>query len=178
VSIPRVHARILIVGAWLAGAGIATAGSLYAVSLLGQGIIGPSGHQLNVAAVNRALADDTTDPSGRGTPSSPTASPTPATSPSPAASPTPRHTPDKSSGTLLTSRGGNVVASCQPGGAYLLSWSPQQGYQTAAVLRGPAAQAQVTFRSSQIEVNLVVTCHGTVASGSASVDNSWGDDGE
>ena len=43
-------------GAWLLGAGTATAGSLLAVSLLGQGIADTQGQQLTAAAVNRALA--------------------------------------------------------------------------------------------------------------------------
>src|SRR5215831_7378886 len=44
------------VGAWLLGAGTATAGSLLAVSLLGQGIAETTGQQLTTAAVNQALA--------------------------------------------------------------------------------------------------------------------------
>jgi len=49
--------RILAgVGAWLLGAGTATAGSLLAVSLLGQGIADSPGQQLTAAAVNQALA--------------------------------------------------------------------------------------------------------------------------
>ena len=45
------HVRILAgVGAWLLGAGTATAGSLLAVSLLGQGIADSPGQQLTAAA--------------------------------------------------------------------------------------------------------------------------------
>ena len=54
--------RILAgVGAWLLGAGTATAGSLLAVSLLGQGIADSPGQQLTTAAVNRALARENQD---------------------------------------------------------------------------------------------------------------------
>ena len=54
--------RILAgVGAWLLGAGTATAGSLLAVSLLGQGIADSPGQQLTAAAVNRALAREAQD---------------------------------------------------------------------------------------------------------------------
>jgi hypothetical protein len=49
--------RILVgVGAWLLGVATATAGSLLAVSLLGQGIADSPGQQLTAAAVNQALA--------------------------------------------------------------------------------------------------------------------------
>ena len=51
--------RILFgVAAWLLGAATATAGSLLAVSLLGQGITGASGPLLTQDAVNRALASE------------------------------------------------------------------------------------------------------------------------
>ena len=53
------HRRILFgVAAWLLGAATATAGSLLAVSLLGQGITGSSGQLLTQDAVNRALASE------------------------------------------------------------------------------------------------------------------------
>lgn len=183
MTLGKVHARILIVGAWLLGAGTATAGSLIAVSLLGQGIIGSSSQQLTVAAVNRALASETAEP-----PAAPSKPPSPAApeSASPFPSPKPHQpspTPASSSapppspaGTLLTSSGGNVVAACASAGAYLLSWSPQQGYEAVSVVRGPAAQAKVTFRSSRNEVNMVVSCQGGVPAATSSTDNSWGDD--
>jgi hypothetical protein len=54
--------RILIgVGAWLLGVAAATAGSLLAVSLLGQGIADSPGQQLTAAAVNQALAREASE---------------------------------------------------------------------------------------------------------------------
>jgi hypothetical protein len=54
-----VHRRILFgVAAWLLGAATATAGSLLAISLLGQGITGSSGQLLTQDAVNRALGSE------------------------------------------------------------------------------------------------------------------------
>ncbi len=51
--------RVLVgTGAWLLGAATATAGSVLAVSLLGQGIADSSSQQLTVAAVNQALANE------------------------------------------------------------------------------------------------------------------------
>jgi hypothetical protein len=50
------------------------------------------------------------------------------------------------------------VATCQPAGAYLVSWSPQQGYEVGDIIRGPAATARVTFESRVNEVTMVVSC--------------------
>lgn len=68
------------VGAWLVGVGAATAGSLLAVSLLGQGIATSNSQQLTAVAVNRALAAEATE--------SPGAVPATTSAPSPAPSAT------------------------------------------------------------------------------------------
>jgi hypothetical protein len=51
-----------------------------------------------------------------------------------------------------------VVATCQSAGAYLISWSPMQGYQVGDVFRGPAATARVTFESRAGHVSMLVSC--------------------
>jgi serine/threonine-protein kinase len=183
------HRRILFgVTAWLLGAATATAGSLLAIAVLGQGITGSSGQLLTQDAVNKALASEATEASP---PDSPTATAagkpamataTPAASPSAApatasAAPTPPATPPEPSpatttaappaagdGTVLTSSGGEVVASCQAGGVYLISWSPLQGYEVDSVARGPAATARVTFASNVTLVTMVVSCSAGVPS--------------
>lgn len=92
----------------------------------------------------------------------PTAAPTPkpaksaATGPSaPAAS---SAAPQPTAGTLLTSAGGSVEASCKPGGAYLISWSPAQGYEVGDVVRGPAAVASIQFERLTTELDMTVSC--------------------
>src|SRR5439155_12282407 len=50
---------------------------------------------------------------------------------------------------VLTSTGGTVVARCVDGGAYLVSWSPAQGYRAEEVRRGRAAVARVSFAASR-----------------------------
>ena len=172
--------RILAgVGAWLFGAGTATAGSLLAVSLLGQGIAASPSQQLTGAAVNRALARESRGP-GQDVPSatpsplhtSGTARPaatrttarrpvrvSPASStvtaaPSAATSPGPQ----AAAGTVLTSPGGTVLAECLAAGTYLVSWSPTQGYETSDVTRGPAATARVVFESAAKSVTMTLTC--------------------
>jgi hypothetical protein len=59
---------------------------------------------------------------------------------------------------LLTSEGGTLVASCAGARAYLVSWSPQQGFGSTDVVRGPAINARVTFIGGQLTVTMVVSC--------------------
>lgn len=174
--------RILVgVGAWLLGATTATAGSLLAVSLLGQGIADSPGQQLTTAAVNRALAHEAdeatatspaplpsvTRPPATGTPGPPApavqpqrteVSPSARTSASRPASASPPAAAQTGAGTVLTSPGGTALAECGSAGAYLVSWSPTQGYETGDVTRGPAATTRVTFESDANSVTMTVTC--------------------
>jgi hypothetical protein len=170
------------VGAWLLGTVAATGGSLLAVSMLGQGIDASPGQQLTVAMVNRALASETTE-----TPSPlPTPTPSPSVqlggvavpitraSPAPSRASTPA-SQQPSPGTVLSSAGGTVVAVCNQG-AYLQSWSPQQGFEANGVVRGPASTAQVSFVSSQEQVTMLVTCSGGTPSATVHT-TSWGGGG-
>jgi hypothetical protein len=193
------------VGAWLLGVGAATAGSLLAVSLLGQGIATGASQQLTTAAVNRALAAEASESPG-GAPAT-TSAPSPAPSatrsyqaqvsrstlpqtgatPSarasrsrPAASPSAQPTAAAGpASTVLTSSGGTVVADCRPGGAYLVSWSPVPGYEVGTVIRGPAVTARVTFSSAANSVTMTVSCSAGVPTATSTVGSSggWGDDG-
>jgi len=145
--------RIVIgAGAWLLGAAAATAGSLLVVSELGEGISAPAGQQSTVAAAEQAQASQ---PAAR-----------------PSATPTPRPHSRKArksgisaaggtastGGTVLTSSGGTVVAQCAAAGTFLVSWSPQQGFQASSVARGPATTAQVVFATTASRVTMVVSC--------------------
>jgi hypothetical protein len=175
-----VHRRILFgVVAWLLGAATATAGSLLAISLLGQGITGNSGQLLTQDAVTRALASEAAEASPSAAASDaggPTASPSARTAPAASATasatdaPAPGQGADTATGsppgggTVLTSAGGEVVAGCQAAGAYLISWSPLQGYEVSGVNRGPAATARVTFGSATQQVSMVVSCSAGVPS--------------
>lgn len=190
MSLRNVSARFLIgVGAWLLGAGAATGGSLLAVSLLGRGIVAPApSQQLTVTAVNRALASE-----AKAARSSPTATPKPSPSGSPSPVPSPRRlkfkrpappasTPTttapapQATSSVLTSGGGSVVAQCQSAGAYLVSWSPQQGYAAAIVTRGPAAVAQVRFSDTQRTVIMKVSCSGGVPTATTTVHRHFHDE--
>jgi hypothetical protein len=170
---------LLAVGAWLLGVVGATAGSLVAVSLIGQSITGPSAQQLTVTAVNQALADAGQTPPAASRQTPPAASPSPGRSvparPRPAAPsrhrtappapPAPVSTPPPT-GTLLSSAGGSVLADCRAGGVYLISWSPQPGYEADDVIRGPGVTARVMFMAGIRGVRMVVSCTGSVPSAS------------
>ena len=185
MSLGGVSARFLVgVGAWLLGAGAATGGSLLAVSLLGRGIIAPAaGQQLTVAAVNRALASEAAEAPRPSPTATPSATPSPAPPPRhlkarPAAPTTPvvaAPAPQPTSA-VLTSVGGTVVARCEAAGAYLVSWSPQQGYAGAGVIRGPAAVVQAKFGNGQRVVVMKVSCSGGVPSATVT-SHKWSDDG-
>ncbi len=141
------HSRILLgVAAWLVGASAATGGSLLAVSALGQGMTPAAEEQLSVAAVNRALAKEAAERTAA-VPRRSATRPASLTGSSSSATrhPAPPPSPGTTGGTVLTSEGGTVVASCAGARAYLVSWSPQQGFGSSDVVRGPAINAQVTF---------------------------------
>jgi len=181
VILGRVSARFLAgVGAWLLGAAAATGVSLLAVSALGQGLAPAPSQQLTVAAVNHALAVEAAEATGpaalmrpvkssatplapRPKKGSPPPSATPATPTTPAA-PAPQPAT-----TVLASVGGTLVAGCQPAGAYLVSWSPAQGYEVSWVSRGPAANAKVVFEGLRNLVTMVVSCRGGVPAASTTV---------
>jgi hypothetical protein len=116
-------------------------------------------------------------PSGRPASADPTASPSPHPTSSASATPTPTPSPTQSTPppTVLTSQGGSVVAECLPGGAYLLTWSPTQGYEAGQVIRGPASTAQVTFESNANNVRMAVSCSTGVPTATTTVTS--GDDG-
>ena len=68
------------------------------------------------------------------------------------------------------------MASCEAAGAYLVSWSPQQGYEILSVVRGPAATAVAKFTDEQRVVTMKVSCGTGAPTATTSVHRS-GDDG-
>jgi hypothetical protein len=189
VSLPGVSARFFVgVGAWLLGAAAATGGSLFAVSLLGQSLAPAPSQQLTVTAVNRALAGEAAEGPRSAPPATPSASPSPRparrhpqprrSAPAAPAAATPAATAPAPQATsaVLTSSGGTVLASCGTGGAYLVSWSPQQGYEILSVVRGPVATAVAKFANEQRVVTMKVSC-GTGSPTATTSVHRPGDDG-
>jgi hypothetical protein len=188
------------VGAWLIGVGAATAGSLLAVSLLGQGIAASTSQQLTESAVQHALAVEKTETQGTNAATTGSPSPTPSVArphqarlsqglPENQATPSARASGSRAasspsaqptatpSSTLLSSQGGTVVADCRPGGAYLLSWSPAPGYEVGAETRGPALIARVIFNSAANSVTMMVSCSAGVPSSTNVISGSGGGGG-
>ena len=163
------------VGAWLLGAGAATGGSLLAVSALGQGLAPAPSQQLTVTAVNDALASEkaeATPPTAVRSPMPPVSSSATPLAPRPKkSSPAPSAPAPQPGTTDLISAGGSVVAGCQPEGAYLVSWSPAQGYEANLKIRGPAANAKVTFADPHKTVTMTVSCSGGVPSAATRVSH-------
>ena len=172
---------MLGVSAWLLGALSATAGSLYAVDQLGQGLLEQHAGQISMAMVNAELAQENVSQA-----------PAPSPSPSPSAAPRHSRTPDKrtasapihrparhvpaNAGKLLNSAGGTAAATCQNGLAHLQYWSPQQGFAVHHVQAGPTSVAEVTFTDSSGGVVLHVTCSSGVPAGHVSTFQ-WGGGG-
>jgi hypothetical protein len=158
--------------AWLLGALTATAGSLYAVDQLGQGLLEQHSKQVSVAMVNAELALESSGNAGR----APTQSPRASVSPAGAGGTTRAGAPDKAkplnsrkasapvagaADKLLTSAGGTAEAICRGGLARLLYWSPAQGFDVFRVQPGPASDASVTFTDPTGGVTMRIACTGS-----------------
>ena len=181
------HPRVLLaVAAWLVGASAATGSSLLAVSVLGQSMNPAAGTQLGVEAVNHTPAKKAAERAAAKPRRPVPPSATPTTAPSSAGRhPASPRSPDSTGGSVLTSQGGTLVASCAGTRAYLVSWSPQPGFGSSGVVRGPATNARVTFTSGQLTVTMVVSCAAGVPTATpvavsawSGAANTWGGDGE
>jgi hypothetical protein len=158
-----VKGRILVsVSAWLAGAVVATSGTLVAVSWIGQGISAAPVRTLSGDQVNSALAQMSPSVPDASGPDSADASPSASPSATAPVSQSPSAAPATSAPRTLTSAGGSIIAVCVGSSAYLTSWSPAQNYQIAAVRRGPAPLARVIFQSGLSRVYLGAVCHNGV----------------
>jgi hypothetical protein len=180
-----VSARFLAgLGAWVVGAGAATGGSLFAVSLLGQSLSPAPTQQLTVAAVNHALHNEAVA-AAKAARARPTPSPSPTESTPPpvhlkirrSPKPTPSPTPSPSQASeVISSAGGTVTATCIGAHPHLSSWIPQQGYQIQNHANG-STEATVTFGDWQSTVIVQVTCVNGVPSAVVYVNGGDGGGG-
>ena len=155
--------RIVIgAGAWLLGAAAATAGSLLVVSELGEGMSAPPGQSTVAAAEQAQASQPVAQPSATATRAHSTGG----------KSRTGAGGTASTGSTVLTSTGGTVVAQCAPAGAFLVSWSPQQGFQASTVARGPATTARVVFAATASTVTMVVSCASGAPAAATSVTNA------
>jgi hypothetical protein len=165
-----VSSRFLVgLGAWLLGAATATTGSMIAVNELAHGLLDAQAQAqpLGGTTVNADFeprANSTGSASAVSDPPAGRAN-TPAVKVAHSATPSPNAAatgspPPNSGGTLLESSAGSVMATCESAGAYLLYWSPDQGYEADDVFRGPAAVASVLFQSTTTSIVMRVSCSG------------------
>ncbi len=171
------RSRILIgTSAWVLGAVAATTGSLYAANQLARGLLEQNVAQVTIAKVNAELAAENRDGAAATSPSPGPASSSSAKAKSPKARPSATGPSTTNPGQLLTASDGTVMAVCQPGGAYLVYWSPQQGFEAEHVYRGPLQVASVTFVNTSGSGEIVkVSCSGTTPVANVS-PVGWHDD--
>lgn len=155
-----IYRAALVLGAWTATAAAAVVAGLAAVSVLGEGITDQTTKPMTAAQVRDELAE----------PAPTSSSPAPV-SPSPtgarrkpkatAEDPAKTVTPSPTGITrILNSRGGSVLARCVNDTAYLVSWTPLQGYSADAARRGPAPTVSVEFQSGDRRIAVIVSCSG------------------
>jgi hypothetical protein len=148
-AVIRLRPVAFVVAAWILGATTSVGVGLLALTLVGEDLRGDASRPLTADAA--VVAEQ---------PSALVPTPTAASSPTPSASATePTATGDDR---RLSSPGGDVVARCTTAGAYLVYWSPGQGFRTDHVNRGPAQIATVSFEGPTSEVRLTITCAGSV----------------
>lgn len=141
------HGRVLTaLIAWVAGAATAVAVGLFALSSIDFGL------------ANRSTAQPLGEPQSAAPSAEPSQSPTA----------DPPSAPPGGIERIITSDGGSVVARCTPAGAYLVSWSPAQGFRSDDVRRGPAASARVAFERPGRKYVITVKCVGGMPQGSVS----------
>jgi hypothetical protein len=155
VTVRRLLPSVL---AWTVGAVAAVGVGMLAVSLIGDGLSTRTGQPLTSDAIARespsASAPRQSPPSvsvsaGRETGSKLAPSTRSTGPPTPAARPISRP---------ITTSGGTAIVRCTGGLAYLVSWSPREGYTYDNVDRGPAQRVRVRFRSDEDKVDIRVTC--------------------
>jgi hypothetical protein len=151
--VPRLWPGLASALAWTIGVTVSLIVGLFALRFVGAGL----DHEAALPAGADTVV--TVSPTASPMPSvSPSAAPT-TTAPPPVVTPQPAHT---GADRLLTSIGGNVLAHCVNGQAFLVSWTPAPGFEASNISRGPATTARVTFEASGAEYHVAVTCAGDV----------------
>lgn len=137
--------RLIITAGWFAAAILAVLVGLVAVSVIGDGLTSPATRVISGEEAARQLAEEPAPPAPL--PSGLSAAPSPITT---------RH---------FTTRGGSVVATCDTGGAVIVSMAPAQGWSVHDRDTGPQDAAEGEFRDSgdgKNRVEVEVRCDGPV----------------
>jgi hypothetical protein len=150
--VPTVRRTLASLAAWTAGASVAVGVGVLALSLIDNGLASGAVQPVPIDGPIVAAPPSPTPPASPSAPSGEVA-PVPSDRPSPSQAPT--------AGPLrqLASTGGTAIARCtQDGLAYLVSWSPAQGYEADDVRRGPNRVVSVTFAADAQRVWLGIHC--------------------
>ncbi len=141
--------------AWLAGAATSVVIGLVALSLIGNGFADGPLQPLTPAAATPMSSGTTASDD----PFTATHTITPAPKDASVSAP-PASTGNTSAATdrSVSSGGGTAVFRCQPGGAYLVAWSPGPGFEADDLVRGPASAARITFEGRQSTYEIVARC--------------------
>lgn len=152
-SLPMNRRTLLVFATGAATAGTAVAAGAAAISVLAEGITDRAVKPMTSDEVQRALAQPYQSPSAASSPSASLSSPV-------TAGPAPRATAPRAGAITrsLASAGGDVTVRCDRGSAYLISWTPAQGYGTGYAGRGPADRVSVRFQAGGRQVTMVITC--------------------
>jgi hypothetical protein len=145
--------------AWAAGAATAVAVGLLALSLIGPGLGTPSAQPLANPLAGAVQDDPVTS-----------GSPVPASGLTGSAPGAPAPARER----LLTSTGGSTLARCTGVVAYLVSWSPAQGYRVAEVNRGPGREAEVIFQVDHQLAQVTMDVHCVAGIPQAHVERDLG----
>jgi hypothetical protein len=162
--------------AWTTGAAASVAIGLLALSSIDAGSAAGPPRQLTPDAITKAGTAGTTTGPPTGSDTAPSEPPQSAPPPATSAAAQMPGSPAATVGNiqrLLTTPGGTVLARCTGVNAYLVSWSPAQGYRADHAQRGPAPIVEVTFRTATRHVEVEVHC---VAGTPTLNDDGWNDD--
>lgn len=157
--------RVVIRGvlAWIIGAAVAVGVGMLALSRIGYGFTMGAVQPLSSGPATVPAVVPSTPPPSAAVPPAPASEPAPSAPPTPGGRtrPRPRRSPASSPMSherAFSSLGGSVIVRCSRDLAYLMSWSPEQGYQVDDVRRGPAPEVTVEFEDADEEVRLRVWC--------------------
>ncbi|MFB4300366.1 hypothetical protein [Actinomadura sp. NTSP31] len=159
---------VLAAAVWSAAAVVGVAAGMAAISAVGTGITERGVKPMTPDQVNAALAVPPTPPG-------PPPTSAPASPPSPHAPPRPAPTVTvtqqvTASITNLASEAGDVVARCDHGQPFLVSWTPAQNFSVGDSNRRPPGAVFVRFQSAGRLFTVTVTCHADRPSAAVRVD--------
>ncbi|MDL4816609.1 hypothetical protein [Actinomadura opuntiae] len=158
---------VLAATVWSAAAVLGIGAGMAAISAVGTGITDRGVKPMTPDEVDAALAVPAAPAGPPPTSAPPSRPPAPPPRPAPTVTVTEQVT---ASITNLASEAGDVVARCEHGQAFLVSWTPAQNFSVGASNRRPPGAVFVRFQSSARLVTMTVTCHADRPSAAVRVD--------